>query len=396
MRIGLYHEAAGSRDAGGVARFVQDIGAALAETHDVTLYTGPGEPTETVAESAVRVVRIPTLPGEDRLVEATDRHTRLGTQSVRKVATFASAWRSGVLADVERNCDVLFTHQYLDDLLLSRVVDVPTVFEYHGLQSVGAGTRARERLSATRHVLANSGFTARSVADALGREVGGILRPGVDVERFSPQAMTAPDGGASAEANGGIPPFDGIDDERPIACDDERPIVLFVGRLVPAKGIADLLAAASRLTTDARFVVAGRGDADRWKSLAADLGVVDAVTFVGTVAHDDLPRYYRACDVFCNPTHYESFCMTNLEAMACGTPVVTTPVGGIRSYATDGETASLVAPGRPDELASALDDLLGDPSERARLGAAARDVSTDHDWSERAATAARLLQRARE
>lgn len=406
MKIGLYHEAAGVRDTGGIARFVQEIGAALAADHEVHLYTGPGELTDTVADSEIRVRRIPRLPGQETVTDAVAGSTPLGRQSVEKACAFAGAWGTGLLDHVNRTLDVLFVHQYVDDLLLSRVVDVPTVYEYHGLQSVGAGARAREHLSATDSVVANSAFTARSIREAFDREVDGIVGPGVDVDLFSPDASGSaaetPSTARTASADGGTPASESASadggtsaDERPVDAEgSDRPLVLYVGRLVPEKGVFDLLTAASRAASDPRVRIVGRGDEAAVRDAAADLGLADDVAVVGGVAHDELPAHYRAADVFCNPSHYESFGMVNVEAMACGAPVVTTATGGITEYASDDENALLVPPARPDRLAAALDEALDDPDLRDRLGAAGRETAEDYAWERQAEAAERVLERA--
>lgn len=399
MKIGLYHEAAGVRDTGGIARFVQEIGAALAGDHEVYLYTGPGELTDTVADSEIRVRRIPALPGQETVTEAFAGATPLGSQTLDKACAFAVAWGTGLVDHVNRTLDVLFVHQYVDDLLLSRVVDVPTVYEYHGLQSVGAGARARERLSATDRVVANSAFTARSVRESFDREVDGIVGPGVDVDLFSPRSGGPPDGSGStadvASADGGIAPTEtaGAAGSAVEADDSDRPLVLSVGRLVPAKGVYDLLTAASRTDAEPRLRIVGRGDEGAVRDAAADLGIGDAVEVLGGVEHDDLPAHYRAADVFCNPSHYESFGMVNVEAMACGTPVVTTATGGITEYASHEENALLVPPARPDRLAAALDEALGDRELRERLGAAGRETAEGYAWKRQADAAERVFER---
>lgn len=394
MNVGLYHEAAGGRDAGGIARFVQELGAALAADHTVYLYTRDDDSTRTVAESDLEVVPVPTDGARDRLATAVGRATPLGRQGARKLLTFASAHRDGVLAHVDRHCDVLFTHQYLDDLLCSRATDVPVVFEYHGLQQVGLGTLARERLSSTEWVVANSAFTARQLRRDLGRDVDGIVRPGVDVDRFAPVEEQGV--GERPSRNGDSPRGDGgtSDDRLEVLSAADRPVVLFVGRLVADKGPRDLLRAASRLSSDAQICVVGRGDVAGLREVAARFGVADDVTFAGPVPHQELPAYYRAADVVCNPTRYESYGMVNLEALASGTALVTTPVGGITEYATDGETAVLVPPDDPKALADGLESVLDDAAERDRLASDGRAAALDHNWERRAEAAEQVLARA--
>ena len=94
--------------------------------------------------------------------------------------------------------------------------------------------------------------------------------------------------------------------------------------------------------------------------LADTLGVDDQVTFVGRRDRAELADYYAAADVFVSTPWYEPFGITPLEAMACGTPVIGSNVGGIKYSVRDGETGFLVPPRDPDALADRLAHLLGD------------------------------------
>ena len=114
--------------------------------------------------------------------------------------------------------------------------------------------------------------------------------------------------------------------------------------------------------------------------LRDDLGLGDIVTFLGKRAQETLHYYYSAADVVVMPSHYESFGMVALEAMACGTPVIATDVGGLAQLVREGETGFLV-PGRdPDALGKRLQLLLGDAELRAQLGRQASDYAASYAW----------------
>jgi D-inositol-3-phosphate glycosyltransferase len=109
--------------------------------------------------------------------------------------------------------------------------------------------------------------------------------------------------------------------------------------------------------------------------------VADAVTFVGSRGRQELRYYYSAADVFALTPWYEPFGITPLEAMACGTPVIGSAVGGIKATVLDGETGFLVRPNDPDALADRLADLLADPSRRRAFGRrAVRHVNALYTW----------------
>ncbi len=174
-----------------------------------------------------------------------------------------------------------------------------------------------------------------------------------------------------------------------------RPTVVYVGRLVPRKGVDTLIEAFALLPgrLDARLVIVGgeqggSPETDRLSALARELGVAERVAFAGSRPQGELYRYYGAADAVVTVPHYEPFGMTPLEAMACATPVVGACVGGIKTSVADGETGYLVPPRDPEALANRLARLLADPALRKRMGRAARRRIEDHYTWERVATLA--------
>jgi D-inositol-3-phosphate glycosyltransferase len=171
---------------------------------------------------------------------------------------------------------------------------------------------------------------------------------------------------------------------------DDEPIVLFVGRIEPLKGIDVLIEAAARVDGAFRLLVVGGDgkDAERKQSLtglADDLGLSDRVTFLDAVRHDDLPLYYNAADICVVPSYYESFGLVAVEAMACGVPVVASRVGGLKETVIDGRTGYLVPWRCPDPFAERLELLLSNEPLRRKLGREARAAAERFRWSEVAA-----------
>ncbi len=149
------------------------------------------------------------------------------------------------------------------------------------------------------------------------------------------------------------------------------PVIGFVGRIEPRKGPLDLVRAAPAIrrgAPGARVVVVGD---DPYRS---DPGYTSAVLGSPEIEHypwsDNAPGLMRHLDVLVLPSHQEPFGTVLAEAMAVGTPVVATRVGGLPEVVLDGVTGRLVAPGRPDELAAAVLDVL---AHRDRMGAAAAE-----------------------
>ena len=168
----------------------------------------------------------------------------------------------------------------------------------------------------------------------------------------------------------------------------ENRVILYVGRIEPLKGIDILLNAVASLEdkTDTRLLVVGGqpGHDDelaRMKSLAAQLDIADMVTFTGAVPQTELPRYYGAADVFVLPSHYESFGLAALEAMACGVPVVASRVGGLKTFVKDGKTGYLIPWRCPEPFAQRLSILLANPALRESMGVAARAEALGRSWS---------------
>ncbi|PYR31000.1 MAG: glycosyltransferase [Acidobacteria bacterium] len=152
------------------------------------------------------------------------------------------------------------------------------------------------------------------------------------------------------------------------------PLALFVGRMVPYKGVDILLHALTDV--DARLVLVGDGpERAAWQQLAVDLGLQDRVHFLGEVVQTDLTALYHACDFFVLPsvTRAEAFGMVQLEAMACGKPVISTLLPtGVPWVNRDGETGLVVQPQNVPALRAALARLARDAALRAEMGAQGR------------------------
>jgi len=149
---------------------------------------------------------------------------------------------------------------------------------------------------------------------------------------------------------------------------EERLVAAFVGSEWERKGLAELIAALA-LAPEWALVVAGGGDEQAYRELAARAGVGDSVRFLGVTS--EVGRVYDMADAFVLPSSYETFSLVTFEAAASGLPVLATPVNGVRELIEDGRNGILI--GRdPDSIAAALRRLGADPGLRAELGAAAR------------------------
>jgi D-inositol-3-phosphate glycosyltransferase len=118
----------------------------------------------------------------------------------------------------------------------------------------------------------------------------------------------------------------------------------------------------------------------RLLDLREGLKLEQVVTFLGKRAQDTLPYYYSAADVVVVPSHYESFGMVALEAMACGTPVVASQIGGLAYLIRDGETGFHVRDQDPEGLAERLTEILDDDELHQQMGRNAVEYATEYSW----------------
>lgn len=170
----------------------------------------------------------------------------------------------------------------------------------------------------------------------------------------------------------------------PELADPERPLLLFVGRLEPRKGLDVLIRAFLRLRASrprVRLCVVGDGpERARCQELIPPSIRPDAL-FVGSVAAAELPRYHASADVLVAPaTGGESFGIVLLEAMASGLPVVASDIPGYRTVMTDGRQGRVVRAGDALALCEALGDLLANARLRAAMAAEGRQTAQAHDW----------------
>jgi len=172
---------------------------------------------------------------------------------------------------------------------------------------------------------------------------------------------------------------------------------LFVGRIEPLKGVDTLIHAIAILKEKGLMtkepysvsIVGGDPDASplemnaemaRLQGLCHELGLDDMIVFLGKRSQDSLVYYYSAAEAVIMPSHYESFGMVALEAMACGTPVVASQVGGLAFLVQDEMTGYVVPDGDPEILADRLARLIVQPGLSERLGTQAAACAQEYSW----------------
>jgi D-inositol-3-phosphate glycosyltransferase len=303
--------------------------------------------------------------------------------------------------------DVIHSHYWMSGLAAEQLSDAwggtPIVHMFHTLgemknrvarsQDELAGA---DRLDGERRVLRRADrIIAATIAEmtqlrflyqADSRKMN-IIPPGVDTSHFYPIPSD------EAKQFIGLKP-------------DTR-MVLFVGRIEPLKGLDTLIQAMSCLDMQNLnlpvhlAIIGGEPDAApenmseemaRIQKLCDDLCMGNMVVFLGKRGQDTLPYYYSAAQVVVMPSLYESFGMVALEAMACGTPVIASEVGGLGYLVQNEITGYTIPDSEPDELCEKLSWLLNDSALHDQMGHAAAEYAKSYAWERIAAQIADVYQ----
>ncbi|MBV9896638.1 MAG: glycosyltransferase family 4 protein [Chloroflexi bacterium] len=283
---------------------------------------------------------------------------------------------------VEVRPDLVHVQHPLERCLYARMVRriegwrLPLVVTAHSLfgehaeptihQLMAPNLRAAERVIAVSDHIAD-----QSIALGVDAKRVRVIRSGVDTHRFQPRDRSAA--------------------RRRLRISFEAAVVLFVGNLEPRKQVDVLLRAVAQVRKQiaaARLLVVGSGESAgaedqtaRLVRLTTDLGLGDAVEFMGQLSEDELLDAYAAADMFALASSSEAQGIVALEAMACGLPVVATEVGGLPATIDEGRTGFLVPPGDVAALAQRILGVLLEPERAAAIGAAARhEVEQRFSW----------------
>ncbi len=370
----------GMGDSGGMNVYVRELVGSLAQAGvDCTVFTrtwAPDLPEVVDIEPGFRVVHVPAGPhdlAKEDLPEVVGEFTDGVIAHLRQDpvdAVHANYWLSGVAGHTVKHA-----------------LDLPLVTTFHTLGLVKGMTgdpepehriRAEhEIIGCSDAILANTAAEASELVELYGADPARIeiVPPGVDHAFFSPGDR------AGARAALGL--------------SEERPVILFVGRIQPLKGLDVAVEALARLERDDAVLLAvggvsgrsGRAHLDEVLARADELGVTDRLRFVPAQPHHLLSTYYRAADVVHVPSRSESFGLVALEAAACGTPVIASAVGGLQTLIGHGRSGYLVEGRDPAEWARLTDAVLGTPELAASLGRGGVRIARDYTWS---TTAARL------
>ena len=366
----------GGKDIGGMNLYVRQVSRELGRSGiEIDVFTHWHEPdlpqVEELGENA-RVIHLQA--GESRpMKDELYRHLPEFTANLCRFQT-----ENGL------GYDLLHSHYWLSGRVatfLSGWWGIPSVATFHTLGDVKNRARVGEqetelRIETERKVIASAhGIIATSAHEKnqMVRFYGAqpdkvtVIPCGVDLTLFSP--------------------MDKNEARRELGLSDKK-IILFVGRIEPLKGIDLLLNAVAPLEdkSDLRILIIGgdsaeSGEVARLSQLAANLGVGEKVTFLGAVEHEKLPLFYNAANVCVMPSYYESFGLVALEALACGTPVIASRVGGLPSIIRDGVTGYLIPWHCPEPFTERLELLLANEALAKSLGLAGRTSAAKFSWA---------------
>jgi D-inositol-3-phosphate glycosyltransferase len=376
----------GSGDAGGMTVYVRQLARALARKGVYTdVFTRAAAPSDrpTSLTDGVRVIPVEAGP---RMHLPKEELPRFLDDFVEGTRAFATAQRV--------RYDVVHSHYWQSGLAgkaLGRTWRAPLIHSHHTLGRVknaalapGDEPEPISRLRGEDEVISEAEVLIASTEDeyhqlsclyGASHDRLKVMVPGVDHFLFRP--------GNREVAREAL----GLDD---------RPIILFVGRIQPLKGVELAIRAIEQLShavapSPLLMVVGGASgnggerEVERLQRLAVELGIEELVRFVGPQPHTLLPTFYQAADVVAVCSHSESFGFAALEAHACGRPVVGTPVGGLSHIVEDGESGYLIEGRDPSVFAGRLKTLLADEDLSVRFGNRAAAAAIPFTW-ENAAT----------
>ncbi len=289
--------------------------------------------------------------------------------------------------------EVIHSHYWISGevaIAASKKLQIPLVHTMHTMarvknlnlaegetpEPVARAMGETEVVSAAKALIANTDAEAASLVSLYGAcpDIVHVVAPGVDLYTFTPGS-----GRSVARAELNIPA--------------DAQVISFVGRIQPHKGPELLIRATAEMLSHSPhvrtklivFIIGGASgsgikEVERMKELVQWLGISDVVRFLPPVPRAQLPNWYRAADLVCVPSYSESFGLVALEAQACGTPVVATAIGGLRTAVADGISGVLVDGHDPRAWSSVLARLLGEPQRRVLLSMGAIEHSSHFGW----------------
>ena len=366
----------GAKDTGGMSVYVRELAGELGKQGLlVDIYTRVHEPGNNQIVKLGHNVRLIHLrAGEDK-----DIHKLAVYSYLPDFACNLESFRK----DNRLRYDLVFSHYWLSGWVgeyLQNWWHVPHLMMFHTLGSVknaiGIGDDESELRIETERQLAEN---CHHIIAATETEKEERVRHGASPERISVIPC-----GVNLEL---FRPIDKDRAKQQLGFGNDK-VILCVGRIEPLKGIDRLLRAMTYLQDNPglRLVIIGgdehsQDEMARLQKLSRNLQIDGAVSFLGLIKQEKLPYFYSAADVCVVPSYYESFGLVALESIACGTPVVATNVGDLKTIIREGETGHIVADNTPRGLADKIALLLAQPSPNRESVLSIRASVSRFSWS---------------
>lgn len=378
----------GGKKTGGMNLYVREVARELGrrgiQVDVFTRQTDYGMTVESIDEKA-DLIYVPAGPVEDLAPSAIYRYLpqfrdhMLAFQRRDYELVYSHYWLSGWVAlSLQKEWEIPFVQMFhtlgrMKDRIAeqNQAMDTPTIHMHE--RNIRVAGESEIINHANRLVAATPAERTQLVwlyrAD---RRKIDIVPPGVDVRHFRP--------------------MDRNEAKAKIGLRKTHRLLLFVGRIEPIKGVENICRALALLKQSAPHtlnelsiqIVGGENPHDdemrRLQELCFQLHLEDMVWFIGAKDQNILPYYYNAAEALIMPSDYESFGMVALEAMACGTPVIASQVGGLAFLVQDDVTGYHVPVREPEALAERIHMLLCEPQRRQQMSKAARQVAEGYSW----------------
>jgi D-inositol-3-phosphate glycosyltransferase len=378
---------AGTGDAGGMNVYVIETAKKMAQSGvQVDIFTRankPGLPASVDIADGVTVKHLEVGP-----------HAGLSKEELPgQISALTSEFMKLQKQLPKNHYNILHSHYWISGQLgwmISEQTGIPLIHTMHTMAKVknlnlAVGEKPEPKIRAlgeAQVVKASTGLIANTDAEAASLvslydacpDNVFVVAPGVDLQTFSP-------GGGKDLAR------------KKLNIAPDAILLTFVGRIQPHKGpdvlirsVAEMVTHSPHLKAKLALVImggpsgAGLDELDKLKALAKFLKIEEITHFVDPVPRIELPDWYRASDLVCVPSYSESFGLVALEAQACGTPVVATAIGGLRTAVSDGISGSLVDGHDPRAWSAVISRLIAEPQRRLLLSMGAVEHASHFGW----------------
>ena len=366
----------GEKHSGGMNVYIESLYKELSDSNcsiDIFTKSHPSHPNEIIQISpSLRVIHVEGIPENTAKNDAFSHLPNVEYNIEHFVSNHAIKY------------DIIHSHYWLSGsigLSLSSKWKIPHVSTFHTLAQKKMLARVGEyetndRLKVEYTMAENSDSIIISTKDEaetiqdiynISNEKLNVIPGGVDLNLFKPKNKN------QSKTKLGL---------------NAEKIILAVARLEPLKGLDILISAIYKIENNSDIILLIAGDYlnntnefQRLKTIINGLGLTKNIKFLGNIDHNKMPMYMSAADVLVMPSYYESFGLAALEAMACGTPVITSRNSGAKTFIEQGKSGYLIPWNCPEHYAERLEILLKNPILRANMGQKANKQANKLSWN---------------